>query len=164
MSITGSMRKIRWTKKEVEYLKDNYKVKFYSEIAQDIGKSEKSVSDKAYRMKLKSGPRGQGRDQKGSKNGNWKGGISKNRYAYKKKSIAKYPEKNKARVALGTAIRYGKIIRPTICEGCKKPNKRIEGHHEDYSKPLDVDWLCKKCHNVADKKHLLIPSTSKYNE
>lgn len=44
---------------------------------------------------------------------------------------------------LHTAVRYGKVKRGecAVC-GCAK----VEGHHEDYSKPLEVVWLCKKHH------------------
>ena len=40
----------------------------------------------------------------------------------------------------------GKIKRPETCSVCGcKPN-RIHGHHVNYYKPLDVVWVCSKCH------------------
>lgn len=39
----------------------------------------------------------------------------------------------------------GKIKRPDTCENCGKDGK-LHAHHEDYSLPLDVVWLCPKCH------------------
>lgn len=63
------------------------------------------------------------------------------------KSLAKQreisPEKYKARYALTNAIRDGRIERG-VCQVCGVD--KVEGHHHDYSKPLDVDWLCKKHH------------------
>lgn len=55
-------------------------------------------------------------------------------------------QKMKAWQLFDDAIRYGKIVRPTICSRCGAEGK-IEGHHEDYSKPYDVLWLCSKCHH-----------------
>ena len=64
------------------------------------------------------------------------------------------PEKLKARIAVNHTIRDGKITRPSICEYCFEKGL-IDGHHEDYSKPLDVDWLCKKCHKELHRKVLV---------
>lgn len=55
----------------------------------------------------------------------------------------RYPDRHRARVILRRAVAAGRIIRPP-CEVCGKPN--AEGHHTDYSKPLDVRWLCFKHH------------------
>ncbi len=45
-----------------------------------------------------------------------------------------------------------KIPKAQICQkkGCK--NLAIQKHHRDYSKPLEVMFLCKDCHIVEDKK------------
>lgn len=60
-------------------------------------------------------------------------------------SNARYPEKRAARIALCNAVRDGKILRPDRCSRCKT-ECIPHGHHHDYSKPLDVEWLCAGCH------------------
>lgn len=50
------------------------------------------------------------------------------------------------------AIEKGLLIRKTHCEKCgdnpvySNGRTGIEAHHPNYNKPLDVVWLCKKCH------------------
>jgi hypothetical protein len=56
-----------------------------------------------------------------------------------------YPYKKMAVTAIGNAIKNKKIIRPTNCQVCDKQGK-IHAHHDDYTKPYDVRWLCIKCH------------------
>jgi len=60
---------------------------------------------------------------------------------------------------LETAIQQGVIQRKTHCESCgdtgtfKDGRTKIQGHHDDYNKPLDVRWLCQKCHHEWHKKN-----------
>lgn len=44
------------------------------------------------------------------------------------------------------ALRNGTIERPDTCDQCGSPY-RIQAHHDDYSKPLAVKWLCVRCHS-----------------
>jgi len=62
-----------------------------------------------------------------------------------RKNRQENPEKYKAQSALGNAVRDRLIIRPSICTTCNQ-EKKLVGHHEDYSKPLDVIWMCHLCH------------------
>ena len=55
------------------------------------------------------------------------------------------PTKRSARVAVGNALRDGKIIRPAACEVCNA-SAETHGHHDDHNKPLDVIWVCVPCH------------------
>ena len=69
-----------------------------------------------------------------------------NKAKYHKRSIAlmkKYPEKNQSRIDLRNAVASGKVKRQP-CEVCGNP--KSQGHHHDYSKPLDVKWLCARHH------------------
>jgi len=54
-----------------------------------------------------------------------------------------YKLKAKAQRKVGTEIEAGRLVRGN-CEQCSKPN--AQAHHEDYSKPLEIIWLCRSCH------------------
>ena len=55
-----------------------------------------------------------------------------------------HPEKYHAHYLLRLATKYGRIEKQP-CEKCGS-NKNVDGHHADYFKPLDVNWLCRACH------------------
>lgn len=60
----------------------------------------------------------------------------KKRLVFSRAYDAANKDKIKSRSALQHAVRRGDLIRPVICSECKL-NKLTEGHHDDYSKPLD---------------------------
>lgn len=63
-------------------------------------------------------------------------------------------EKNREKVLAHTetwrAIDAGELIRQTECSRCGAPDPHA--HHEDYSKPLEVVWLCSSCHRIRHKE------------
>lgn len=73
------------------------------------------------------------------------------------KAVRKYeknnPEKTKARVLCRKAIKDGVMVRKP-CMVCGET--RVDAHHHDYSKPLDVLWLCKVHHNDIHHGRLFI--------
>ena len=62
----------------------------------------------------------------------------------------KNPEKIKAHRLVRYAIKIGSLVKSTciICGEIK-----VNAHHKDYSKPLEVIWLCNKHHA---KEHIKI--------
>ncbi len=61
-------------------------------------------------------------------------------------------EKRLAHRIIDGAIAKGSINPPERCTVCNKKRK-LDAHHEDYSKPLDVIWLCRK-HHIARHKQI----------
>lgn len=55
------------------------------------------------------------------------------------------PEKTSARHAVGNALAAGKLIKKP-CEICGT-TKDVHAHHDDYARPLEVRWLCRKHHD-----------------
>jgi len=72
-------------------------------------------------------------------NPGWKRGkLSKER-------VAAYHRANEAEAR-------GILVNPGACEVCGRSGTRLEKHHEDYSKPLEVKWLCRACHAFLSRK------------
>lgn len=67
-------------------------------------------------------------------------------------SKRRYPERERARNAVSRAIRQG-LLNPAACvlEGGDCSGK-IEAHHDDYSRPLDVVWVCRGHHRILDRQ------------
>jgi len=63
---------------------------------------------------------------------------------------ARNPHKKKASGSVNSAVRTGRLNKPNRCERCGGSGK-IEGHHPNYSKPLEVMWLCESCHKQEHK-------------
>lgn len=61
----------------------------------------------------------------------------------------KYKNRFVATSAVYMAIKTGKLVRGP-CEACGA-TESVHGHHDDYSKPLDVNWLCEECHPSLHK-------------
>jgi hypothetical protein len=63
----------------------------------------------------------------------------------------KYPERWAAHIAVNNAVRDGRLVKQP-CQKCG--DKKVEGHHPDYGRPLHVVWLCPVHHREI---HLAYP-------
>ena len=63
-----------------------------------------------------------------------------------------YPD---IKLAVKKARKKGYLM-PSDCENCGS-TKQIEGHHSDYNRYLDVQWLCRKCHFNWHRLFVAIP-------
>ena len=63
-----------------------------------------------------------------------------------------------ARQALQAAVAKRTLIRPAVCSVCGRNDypRGVDGHHPDYDKPLEVVWLCRRCHRQAHCKQRII--------
>jgi hypothetical protein len=131
------------------------------EIAAILGRTEASVRTFLNKEQIRRSD--QQREQiskrvgeriRGERNPNFKNWRSLDYTYYKHRSIAKYPERHRARVMLQNAIRRGEIIPKDFCERCSATDVRIESHHSSYEpgKELDVIYCCHSCHIILDNE------------
>jgi len=50
------------------------------------------------------------------------------------------------------ALKSGRLTKPSGCSKCGAA-KHLIGHHDDYSRPFDVRWLCRRCHWRHHREH-----------
>lgn len=84
---------------------------------------------------------------------------------YIKVSNDKNPDHVAARSAVARAVRKGVLQKPDSCESASIECKgALQAHHDDYSKPLDVRWLCHRHHRMTHYLHAyVIPVVLKEN-
>ncbi len=65
------------------------------------------------------------------------------------------PAQQRAHQKVKYAVEKGRLIVPEVCSECdqhagyaKDGRRLLQAHHDDYSKPLDVRWLCIPCHRA----------------
>ena len=63
-------------------------------------------------------------------------------------AYARHLDRNRARRKVRLAVASGALSKPKTCSQCNGVPlpRRLHGHHEDYAKPLEVEWLCSGCH------------------
>lgn len=62
-------------------------------------------------------------------------------------------ERYLANKKLQWAVTQGHIVKPRHCSDCGKlvSRRRLHGHHEDYTQPLVVIWVCDPCHKARHR-------------
>jgi len=147
----------RWTEAEVHFAVQNYGRMTARQIASALGRSYSSVrgkllnigarlSEEDFAKAIKS-PRLS--SQHGENNPNWKGGVRRSAFENKKLDRQRHYKHHRAREKVYAAIRSGRLERRP-CEVCG--DIKSESHHEDYDKPLEVNWLCRKHHIELHKR------------
>lgn len=76
------------------------------------------------------------------------------RKGYHQNGRTRNKKSQKATNKLHKEIEKGNIQRPLCCQLCGKNESTISGHHFDYSKPLQIIWVCPSCHRLIHKNKL----------
>lgn len=74
-----------------------------------------------------------------------------------KKSNTNHKDERRAQSVVNHNIERGQLRRQP-CEVCG--STKTDAHHDDYNKPLDVRWLCRRCHADWHSKHEPIRATN----
>lgn len=121
-------------KQRKHYIKNKKTIRAKQKIYNEENKEKIQAQHQIYRKT----PKGKGVGRKSEKK-------------YKKNNQEKY----KAHNLLWSAVLTRKIIKPKFCSICRRGDCIIDGHHEDYSKPLEVIWCCRICHKKIHKELLI---------
>lgn len=135
---------------ETTMARSKEEIKAYKKAWHEANKERRNIASAEYYLKNKVAIAKKAKEYR--RNNKEKIKAKKSTPAYKEyiaqylKDYVKRPEqkvKHAARTKVSKAVLRGKLIK-LPCEICGNPES--EGHHDDYSKPLEVRWLCKKHH------------------
>lgn len=106
------------------------------------------------RLRARTNPKVQEYDRKRAKSPDVRKRIQSVAREWRKQN----PDAYKAQTAVSNAVRDGRLSKEPclFCGGTK-----VHAHHRDYSRPLEVIWLCPKCHH---RLHAAFPETEGANK
>ena len=67
--------------------------------------------------------------------------------------------RRQSRAVVACAVKKGSLVNPGKCSECGSTQGQISGHHDDYSKPFSVRWLCHSCHFKWHLHNKALPSS-----
>jgi hypothetical protein len=141
-----------WKKEDIEKIKELIDEKTNEELAEmfNVTKFLMIKTIRSHNIKRSEESVRRMQSHKKEEHPYWKGGVSEDNYHYKKLQKERYPERVKARDTLRKAVEKGEVERKpcefVLDDGNLCGDINSHGHHHDYSKPLDVKWLCRKHH------------------
>ena len=136
-------KKEEWSEQRKEYYRKNAEyIKKKTKKWQQENKEKVKIYNKIYYKNLTNKQYENALKRKREFEKTQKGRESAKKYRQGQKWIARYTFRN--------AIRDGKIEKKDVCSFCMS-KERVEGHHADYSKPLEITWVCRKCHSALHK-------------
>jgi hypothetical protein len=68
-----------------------------------------------------------------------------------KASRARHPDRQRARALLNAALKSGRVVRGPCYAAGPDCAGGIEGHHDDYAKPREPTWTCRRHHRPLDR-------------
>jgi hypothetical protein len=71
-------------------------------------------------------------------------------YDYNKR----WPEQARAKWLVQKKVQRGEMAKPACCERCGEPfpPEKLQAHHHDYTRPLDVSWYCGPCRKAVHRE------------
>lgn len=87
-------------------------------------------------------------EKKAAANRSWNERNVGRRIELNKGYAERYPEKARAQHAVTRDVARGKIHKPELCSRCGALPDVVDlhAHHDDYSEPFDIEWVCRTCH------------------
>lgn len=130
--LDGYLNKCKECTKKENKENRNMKIEYYRQYDRERGCTEKrKKARKEYEIKMKTFNPDLFQKRKNIANQKWRN---------------KHKDRTKAERLLDYAVKYGKLIKPEKCIKCGLKTENLQAHHFDYTKPLEVWWLCSSCH------------------
>lgn len=133
---------------------------YYDDRENQLAKSKKKYAENREKIRERANAQNQTPERRAAAKIRAQEWVKNNKERHKNKCTEwrhKNPHQRKAHQHVMWAVKLGVLIKPDECQVCKIQDK-LHAHHHDYSKPLEVEFLCYTCHMHKHGKMLYTDS------